>query len=86
MTTEENQLQASISALFLSISSSAAMALGLAPNPSTGSVHVDKKLAKFNIDLLLELEQKTKGNLTGEEKQLLDSLLQDLRVKFVQSK
>lgn len=82
----EEQFQASVSALFLSISSSAAMAMGLAPNPATGETHVDKKLAKFNIDLLLELQQKTRNNLTDEEDKLLDSLLQDLKVKYVNAK
>lgn len=78
--------QASLSALMLSIGSSAAMALGLAPHPQTGEIAVDKKLAKFNIDLLLVLEEKTRNNLTAEEAKLLQSLLQDLRVKFVQCK
>ena len=82
----ENSFQASLSALLLSIGSSAAMALGLAPNPTSGDIKVDKKLAKFNIDLLLILEEKTKNNLSSEETKLLQSLIHDLRVKFVQAK
>lgn len=82
----DSQLQATISALFLSIGSSAAMALGMAPDPQSGEVKVDKNLAKFNIDLLVELEKKTANNLTTEESQLLSTLLQDLKIKFVQVK
>ena len=80
------QLQASLSALMLSIGSSAAMALGQAPDPASGAVRVDRKMAKFNIDLLLILQEKTKNNLTTEESKLLDSLLRDLQVKFVNVK
>ena len=76
-------MQASLSALVLSIGSSAAMALGQAPNPMTGQTQVDKKLAKFNIDLLGVIENKTKGNLSADEEKLIKSLLHDLQLKFV---
>lgn len=84
--TNDAPFEASLSALLLSLGSSAAVALGLAPNPQTGSTSVDKKLAKFNIDMLLVLQNKTKNNLSGEEEKLLNSLLNDLQVKFVQTK
>ena len=76
-------MQASLSALVLSIGSSAAMALGQAPNPMTGQTQVDKKLAKFNIDLLGVIENKTTGNLSADEEKLIKSLLHDLQLKFV---
>lgn len=82
----EATLEATLSALILSLGSSAAMALGLAPDPATGQVNVDRKLAKFNIDMLLTLKDKTKNNLNDEEQKLIDSLIQDLQVKFVQVK
>jgi len=40
-------------------------------------------MAKHNIDLLGVLEEKTKGNLTPEEKKLLDSVLYELRMRYV---
>ena len=43
-------------------------------------------LARYNIDLLSLLEEKTAGNLTEKESKLLKSCLSDLRLKFVQCK
>ena len=77
-------LEASFSTLILSIGSSAAMALGLAPNPASGAVEKDKSLARFNIDLLLMLKEKTRNNSTAEEQRFLDSLVHDLQLKFIQ--
>ena len=45
---------------------------------------IDLPMAKFNIDMLGVVEEKTKGNLTDEEKEMLDSTLQQLRMAFVQ--
>lgn len=78
-------LEANFSTLILSIGSSAAMALGLAPNPADGKVEKDLNLARFNIDLLRMLRDKTKGNLTGEEQSFLDSIITDLQMKYVQA-
>lgn len=78
-------LEANFSTLVLSIGSSAAMALGLAPNPATGQVEKDKDLARFNIDLLRMLRDKTKGNLTADEQRFIESIVTDLQMKFVQA-
>jgi hypothetical protein len=77
-------LEASFSILIMSVASSAAMSLGLAPNPQTGKIEKDKAMAKFNIDLLVLLQEKTKNNLNEDEKRLLDSIVTDLQMKFVQ--
>lgn len=77
---------ANFSMLVMSVASSAAMALGLTPDPQSGSVEIDKDMARFNIDLLLVLKEKTKSNLSKEESELLDHLLNDLQLKFVQLK
>lgn len=76
-------LEASFSMLIMSIASSAIMAMGLAPNPQTSETMKDKNMARFNIDLLLVLQEKTKGNLTAEESTFLDNLIKDLQMKFV---
>ena len=81
----ENQLEASFSTLVLSIASSAAMSMGLAPNPTTNKVEKDLQMASFNIDLLRLLKDKTKNNLDNEEQQFLDSVLSDLQIKFVEA-
>jgi len=78
--------EASFSVLVTSIASSAAISLGLAPNPTTGKPEQDRAMAKFNIDLLGILQEKTKNNLTNEEQQLINHLIQDLRLKFVEKK
>ena len=76
-------MEPSFSILTMSIASSAAMALGLAPHPESGKTHKDKNLAKFNIDLIVMLKEKTKGNLTNDETVFIDSVISDLQIKFV---
>jgi hypothetical protein len=78
--------QATFSVLLTSLASSAVMSMGLAPDPSTGQTHTDKPMARFNIDLLMVLKEKTKGNLGADEAGFLDALLSDLQMKFVQMK
>ena len=78
----QNELEASLSTLILSIASSAAMNLGLSPGPS-GKIEKNVSIAKFNIELLRLLQIKTKGNLTTEEDQFLLQILKDLQLKFV---
>lgn len=77
-------MQASFSILVMSIASTAAISLGLEPNPADGKRSVNKDMARFNIDLLRILEEKTRGgSLTEEERGLLQALLADLQLKFV---
>lgn len=85
--TPENHknLEANFSTLILSIGSSAAMSLGLAPNPNTGKTEKDLEVARFNIDLLRMLREKTAKNLSEDEQKFLDSVTSDLQMKFVQN-
>lgn len=83
---EQPQLEPTFSTLILSIASSAAINLGIAPDPHTNKTQTDLTLAKFNIDLLLLLQDKTKNNLTKEETDFLKKITADLQMKFVQSK
>jgi hypothetical protein len=68
----------------LSLSHSALMHLGEVPDPETNTTHVDLSLAKQNVDILGLLEEKTKGNLTGDEERLLAQVLFDLRMRCVE--
>lgn len=79
----QEKMEASMSILIMSIASSAVMAMGLSPDPQTGKVTKDKQMARFNIDLLLVLQQKTKGNLTKDESDFLENLISDLQMKFI---
>ncbi len=68
----------------LSLSHSALMHLGEAPHPETQRVEPNLPLAKQNIDLLGILEEKTRGNISGDEERLLAQVLFDLRMRFVE--
>jgi hypothetical protein len=67
----------------LSLGSSALMHLGEVEHPQSGKPQRDLALAKHTIDLLSMIQTKTKGNLTGHEDKLLESLLFDLRLRYV---
>jgi Domain of unknown function (DUF1844) len=67
----------------VSLSHSALMHMGHAPHPETQAVELHLPLAKQTIDLLGLLEQKTKGNLAGDEERLLGQILYELRTKYV---
>ncbi|MEY3229923.1 MAG: hypothetical protein RL689_10 [Planctomycetota bacterium] len=58
--------------------------LGYVPDPYTGQAMVSIEYAKFHIDLLGILEQKTKGNLSETEKAALEKALSQLRMAFVE--
>jgi len=57
--------------------------LGEVPNPYTNKKEEDSEGARHTIDILSMLEEKTKGNLSKEEEQLLGSVLYELRMKFM---
>jgi len=57
--------------------------LGEVPNPYTNKKEEDVEAARHTIDILSMLEQKTKGNLGKDEQQLLESVLYELRMKFM---
>jgi hypothetical protein len=65
------------------LAGSAAMALGDAPDPSTGERQLDLDQAADIIDLLMLLRDKTEGHRSAEETQALDALLYDLQLRFV---
>jgi len=59
--------------------------LGLFPNPATGAHEKDLEQAKYSIDLLAILKDKMRGNLTDEEAKLIDTMLYDLRMRYVEA-
>jgi len=73
------------STFVLSLSSSAMVHLGEAPDPSTGKIAIDPQMAKHTIDILGMLQEKTCKGLTDEEKKLLCDMLYALRMKYVNS-
>jgi len=74
---------ATLALLVSSLATQAVISLGEVENPFTKKRETRLPEARFHIDMLEMLEQKTKGNLTPEEAQMLQSLLFDLRMRFV---
>jgi hypothetical protein len=74
---------ASFANFMMSIASNAASSLGMMEHPVTHKREVDLELGKHWIDVLGMLEKKTQGNLSSQEKQILESLLSDLRMQYV---
>ncbi len=74
------------STFVLSLASSAAYHMGGFQDPVSGKTSVNLDLAKQSIDILAMLEEKTRGNLSDEEKNLISHSLYDLRMKFVDLK
>ncbi len=71
--------------LILSLSTSTLYNLGLAPDPVTKkTVAPNLDMARQTIDTLELLQEKTRGNLDTEEHKLLESLLYELRLRFVE--
>ncbi len=71
------------STFILSLSTSALVHLGELPDPITNKKEINLQLAKQTISIIEMLREKTKGNLTDEEEKLLDSVLYDVRLKFL---
>ena len=69
----------------LGLASTALIHLGDAPHPETGKPARDLVMAHETLDLLTMLREKTRGNLTPEEEQLFNTLLTDLRLRFVEA-
>lgn len=73
-----------LTTFFLSISSAAFMGMGLVPPTEGQEPGIDLDLAKQNIDLLELMQEKTKGNRTPDEDRLIEQLLFETRMRFVE--
>lgn len=73
-----------LTTFFLSISTAAFMGLGIVPPGVNAEPKIDLELARQNIDLLELMNEKTKGNRTPEESHLLEQLLFETRMRFVE--
>ena len=75
--------EASFPLMVTMLATQAMLALGQMPNPITEKIEVSKPQAKHFIDLLAMLEDKTQGNLSGEETAMISNILHQLRMAFV---
>lgn len=73
------------STLVMSFATSAIVAMGKAPEPHTGQVLKDMAMARQNIEIIALLQDKTKGNRTREEDNLLEGILYELRLMYVEA-
>ncbi|HZT76004.1 MAG TPA: DUF1844 domain-containing protein [Vicinamibacterales bacterium] len=78
--------QLSFTGFVLSLASTAAIHFGDLPDPVTGQpAEPNLAGAAQMIEILGLLEQKTRGNLTAEEREVLDQVLYELRMRFVEA-
>ena|SRR5215475_863697 len=73
----------SFSLLVATFASQAMVAFGKAPDPIEGKTEVRLEMARHAIDMLDILEQKTKGNLDADEAAMLEGILHQLRMEFM---
>ena len=69
----------------LSLGSSALLHLGELERPGAAGPETDLPMAKHTIDILSMLQDKTRGNLTPEEQKLMEGLVYDLKLRFVEA-
>ena len=77
--------EVNFNSLIFSLSSSALLHLGEIADPHTGQKMKDLPLAKHSIDIIAMLKDKTKGNLGEEEQKFVESILTDLRWRYVRA-
>ena len=75
---------ASLEMLVTTLVTEAMMSLGQVPHPHTGEVLFQPQQAKYLIDMIDMLREKTKGNVTPDETELMEQLLHQLRLAYVQ--
>ena len=73
-----------LSSFLLSMHAQTLVNLGEINNPITGESKADLDAARQGIDIIIMLKEKTKGNLNDNEKALLDNILYDLRIKYIE--
>jgi hypothetical protein len=82
--TDKQTPSVDFSTFVLSLASSAMLHLGKVPDPTGQSMVPTLAMARQSIDMLAMLKDKTRGNLTIEESALLDRVLHDARIAFVE--
>jgi len=75
---------ASLEMLVTTLVTEAMISLGQVPHPHTGEVLFQPQQAKYLIDMIDMLREKTKGNVTPDETELMEQLLHQLRLAYVQ--
>ncbi len=82
---EETLPEIDFNSFIFSLSTSALIQLGEIEDPFTQKEAKNLPIAKQTIDLIGMLKEKTKGNLTPQEEKLIESILYDLRMRYVKA-
>jgi hypothetical protein len=82
---EEALPEINFSTFVISLSTQALVHLGEIPNPVSGQVELEVAVAKQMIDILAMLKEKTRNNLNESENRLMEDILFDLRLKYVEA-
>lgn len=82
---QEALAEINFSTFVISLSTQALMHLGEIANPISGQVEADVTVAKQMIDILGMLKEKTGGNLNAHEDRLMQDILYDLRMRYVEA-
>jgi len=81
--TQEQRNQALFMQLVIMFQGAAMQQMGKVMNPITNKIERDLEQARLSIDILGMIEEKTKGNLSDEEKRFLDHVLFELRMNYM---
>ena len=84
-TPKETMPKIDFPSFILSLYSSGLVQLGKVEDPSTGKKAVNLDMAQHSIDMIAMLQEKTTGNLTEDEDNLLRALLSELRMAYVEA-
>ncbi|WP_136805419.1 DUF1844 domain-containing protein [Desulfosediminicola flagellatus] len=78
--------EVTFSAFVMSLNTSVLYHLGEIKDPATGKTEINFDLARHAIDTLVMLEQKTKGNLSHDEEEMLKNIVYDVKLRFVKAR
>ena len=78
--------EVTFSGLLMMVGTTGMVQLGMTPDPASKETRADLDGAKQTIEILDLLKQKTAGNLSPSESGLLDELLFDLRLRYVEAR
>jgi hypothetical protein len=81
--TDKEEINALFFQLVISLQMAAVQQMGKVISPISGKVERDINQAKFSIDMLTMLQEKTKGNLTTEEERFITNILYELRMNYI---
>lgn len=80
-----DQPRVTFTAFVMSLATTAAVHFGDVADPATGASQANLPAASQMIDILAMLKEKTQGNLDAEEQELVETLLYELRMRFVEA-